>query len=152
MSRPRNKEMVIPWDRFHRDCLALVERLRPAGPFDGLLAISRGGLAPGAILSAELPLRRVEVISISSYDGRRQTAPEILKDAKLPPGGRWLVIDDIADSGETLKLVRARFSDVLYAAVYAKPAGRPYVDVFAVEVAQDDWVVFPWDPESPTDQ
>ncbi|HAA93184.1 MAG TPA: xanthine phosphoribosyltransferase, partial [Rhodospirillaceae bacterium] len=135
----------------HRDCFALIESVRSSGPFDGLLAVSRGGLAPAAILSAELSLRRVEVIAISSYDGRSRGDAKILKDANLPSNSRWLVIDDIADSGETMKLVREQAPDAVYAAVYAKPAGRPFVDHFAVEVAQEDWVVFPWDPAGDTE-
>jgi xanthine phosphoribosyltransferase len=32
-----------------------------------------------------------------------------------------------------------------FAAVYAKPMGRPQVDTFITEVSQDTWIYFPWD-------
>jgi hypothetical protein len=32
-----------------------------------------------------------------------------------------------------------------FAAVYAKPLGRPLVDTFITEVSQDTWIYFPWD-------
>ena len=32
-----------------------------------------------------------------------------------------------------------------FAAVYAKPAGRPVIDTFVTEVSQDTWIYFPWD-------
>ena len=32
-----------------------------------------------------------------------------------------------------------------FAAVYAKPAGRPLIDTFVTEVSQDTWIYFPWD-------
>ncbi len=32
-----------------------------------------------------------------------------------------------------------------FAAVYAKPKGRPLVDTFVTEVSQDTWIYFPWD-------
>ena len=32
-----------------------------------------------------------------------------------------------------------------YAALYVKPAGRPFVDTFLREVDQDVWIDFPWD-------
>ena len=35
-----------------------------------------------------------------------------------------------------------------YATVYAKPAGKPLVDVHVTEVSQDTWILFPWDSES----
>ena len=34
-----------------------------------------------------------------------------------------------------------------FATVYAKPAGRPLVDLFITEVSQDTWILFPWDSE-----
>jgi len=35
-----------------------------------------------------------------------------------------------------------------FAAVYAKPEGRAFVDTFITEVSQDTWILFPWDTET----
>ena len=32
-----------------------------------------------------------------------------------------------------------------FAAIYAKPKGRPMIDTFVTEVSQDTWIYFPWD-------
>ena len=56
-----------------------------------------------------------------------------------------LVVDDLVDTGQTAKMVRAILPDAHFAAVYAKPMGRPLVDTFVTEVSQDTWIFFPWD-------
>ena len=48
-----------------------------------------------------------------------------------------LVVDDLADTGATVKLVRAVLPKAHVATVYAKPLGRPFVDSYITEVSQD---------------
>ena len=43
------------------------------------------------------------------------------------------------------RIVRAMLPKAHFAAVYAKPKGRPLVDTFVTEVSQDTWIYFPWD-------
>jgi xanthine phosphoribosyltransferase len=57
----------------------------------------------------------------------------------------WLVIDDLVDTGRTAREARKMFPAIHFAAVYAKPEGRPIVDTFITEVSQDTWILFPWD-------
>ena len=60
-------------------------------------------------------------------------------------GKRVLIVDDLVDTGTTAKLVREHLPEAHFAAVYAKPMGRPLVDTFITEVSQDTWIYFPWD-------
>ena len=60
-------------------------------------------------------------------------------------GSGVLVVDDLVDSGETVRAVRAIMPNAHVAAIYAKPAGRPLVDSFVSAVPQDTWIDFPWD-------
>ena len=55
-----------------------------------------------------------------------------------------LIVDDLSDSGNTIRLLRRSFPDACYVTVYAKPAGQADVDIFARELP-DRWLVFPWD-------
>ena len=55
------------------------------------------------------------------------------------------MIDDLVDSGETAKAVKAMLPKAHIATVYAKPAGLPIVDSYVTQVSQDTWIVFPWD-------
>ena len=60
-------------------------------------------------------------------------------------GAGVLIVDDLVDTGQTAKVVRALLPRAHFATVYAKPMGRPLVDTFITEVSQDTWIYFPWD-------
>ena len=73
------KTYPISWEQLHRDSKALAWRLVELGQFKGLIAITRGGLVPAAIIARELELRLVETVCISSYAWQDQGGVEILK-------------------------------------------------------------------------
>ncbi len=143
------KGFPVSWDQFHRDARALAWRLAEKGPFNAVLAITRGGLVPAAIVARELDLRDIETIGIASYDFSRQGALRMLKEPAqryMENGGEGLlVVDDLVDTGKTLKFVRELLPNAHYACVYAKPAGVELVDTFITEVSQDTWIFLPWD-------
>ena len=144
---------IVTWDHLHRDARALAWRLIDKGPFVGVVAITRGGLIPAAIIARELELRVIESVSVVTYaqgggDEQARGVPEVVK----PPtaagdGAGWLLIDDLVDTGTTARVVRALLPKAHFATVYAKPAGRKLVDDFVTEVSQDTWILFPWDTE-----
>ena len=146
------KAFPVSWDQFHRDCRALTWRLNEVGPFHAVVAITRGGLVPAAIVARELGLRIIDTVCIASYDHTRQGDLQILKgisDATAKLGGGTgkglLIVDDLVDTGKTAQIVRALLPKAHFATVYAKPMGRPMVDTFITEVSQDTWIHFPWD-------
>ena len=117
-----------------------------------MVSITRGGLVPAAIVARELEIRVIETISIASYNHQQQGGLQVLKSIspeimKAGETGKLLVIDDLVDTGSTMKLVRELLPTALVATVYAKPLGRPLVDTFITEVSQDTWIYFPWDLE-----
>jgi xanthine phosphoribosyltransferase len=144
------KAFPVSWDQFHRDARALAWRLSGQGPFEAVVAVTRGGLVPAAIVARELEVRIVETVCISSYDYGRQGELSVLKavDTRLAArdGGRGvLIVDDLVDTGRTAKVVRDMLPGAHFATVYAKPLGRPLVDTFITEVSQDTWIYLPWD-------
>ena len=146
-----NKMFPVSWTELHRDARALAWRLVELGPFKGLVAITRGGLVPAAIIARELNLRLIDTVCSSTYDRMARGAKvEILKGtaAEQEKGAGWLIVDDLVDTGVTAKAVRALLPKAHFATVYAKPAGRPAVDTFITEVSQDTWILFPWDQEA----
>ena len=149
---PHEKGFHISWDQIHRDSRALAWRLDGKGPNDGawkaVIAITRGGMAPAMIIARELDIRTVDTISVKSYDHQDQSEAVVLKSPDMDlmgDGEGILVIDDLVDTGKTLKVVREIFPKAHIATVYAKPEGRPMTDSFITEVSQDTWIFFPWD-------
>lgn len=153
MTQASQKAFPVSWDQFHRDARALAWRLASSGPFAAVVCITRGGLVPAAIVARELGARVIETVCIASYhdyatQGELQVLKGIAADvmAKGETGGKGiLVVDDLVDTGKTVKIVREMLPDAHYATVYAKPLGRPLVDTFITEVSQDTWIYFPWD-------
>ncbi|MBB4265268.1 xanthine phosphoribosyltransferase [Roseospira visakhapatnamensis] len=143
--------MPIPWEIFHRDTRMLAHRiLATKVVYKGIIAIARGGLIPACIIARELDIRTVEAVSIASYDDRSQGTPRMLKgvDADLVgDGAGWLVIDDLVDSGVTASVVRDLLPAATIATVYARVEGQNTVDLFAVPVNSEVWLLFPWDAE-----
>ena len=146
------KQFPVSWDEFHRDARALAWRLSAAGPFEAIVAVTRGGLVPAAIVARELGIRVIETVCVASYDhisqGELRTLKAVADSIIALGGGRGqgvLIVDDLVDTGKTAKLVRDILPAAHFATVYAKPMGRPMVDTFITEVSQDTWIFFPWD-------
>ncbi|CAK0778090.1 xanthine-guanine phsophoribosyltransferase [uncultured Gammaproteobacteria bacterium] len=145
---PPSRYFPVYWAELHRNSRDLAWRLLALGPWQGIIAVARGGLVPAAIVARELGIRLIETMCVSSYDHENQRAPQVLCwPENVGDGEGWLIIDDLVDTGRTAGVVRALLPKAHFATVYAKPAGRPLVDTFITEVSQDTWIQFPWDIE-----
>lgn len=148
------KDRIQPsWD----DVVALsirLARLAEAAPFDVILAISRGGLIPAALIAQHLDRREVEMAAAVSYSGEaRQPRIEI---RSFPPdetlsGKRVLVVDDVWDSGRTAIAIRDRVARAggvpIVAVLHYKPlashAPGDAPDLFVERT--EAWIVYPWE-------
>ncbi len=147
IDRPK-KEFPVSWMELHRDAKALAWRLSEGHQFTGIIAITRGGMVPAAIVARELDIRLIDTMCLVSYIGHKQNEKhEILKSVE-GDGEGWLIVDDLVDTGNTARLVRDKLPKAHFATIYAKPAGRPLIDSYVTEVSQDTWILFPWDLES----
>lgn len=134
----------VSWEQFHKDTLDLVAMISKKGDFDSILAVARGGLIPAGIISSELNIRKIDVVSIESYKEQNQKEPIIHKHSSLDDE-HILIIDDLSDSGDTLRLIKTQYPKATVATVYSKPAGIDAVDVYLKEIKQEKWIVFPWE-------
>ncbi len=147
-----NKDFPVSWAELHRDSRALAWRLLDMQKWKGIIAITRGGLVPAAILAREMDIRMIDTVCISSYsagdgDGDKSRGElELIKGA-AGDGEGMLLVDDLVDTGKTAQYVRELLPKAHFATIYAKPSGRPLVDTFVTEVSQDTWIRFPWDME-----
>lgn len=139
----------VSWEQLHRDMRALCRAL-PQRKFKGIVAIARGGLIPAGILARELEIRLVDTLCVASYDKMEQRDGVNIMKGVDHDGEGWLLIDDLVDTGKTAKSVRALLPKAHFVTVYAKPEGKALVDQFHGEVAQDTWILFPWDQEEET--
>jgi len=144
------RDIYVSWDELQRDTRTLCHELIERGEtYERIVAITRGGMFPAAIVARELDIRLVDTVCVVSYageQGQEQTEPEILK-APEGDGTGCLLIDDLVDTGRTAAAIRARMPRATFATVYAKPEGAAQVDLCIREVPQSTWIRFPWDTE-----
>src|SRR5512145_504133 len=105
------KHLYVSWDEYH----LLIERLAlkvaaSRWEFDQILCLAREGMRPGDVLSRVFD-KPLAIMSTSSYRadaGTIQGRLDLAKYITMPKGelaGRVLLIDDLADTGVTLRAV-----------------------------------------------
>jgi xanthine phosphoribosyltransferase len=139
----------VTWEEFYRNARALAWRLKVDQTWEGIVAITRGGLVPADVMARELGIRKIDTIGIVTYDDNDKLIdPVVIKSCDIKNQGKgWLVVDDLVDTGTTAKIIRDMLPAAHIAAIYAKPFGKDFVDTYMTEVSQDTWIVFPWEEE-----
>ncbi|MDA1334575.1 MAG: phosphoribosyltransferase [bacterium] len=109
------------WQEFDEDVNLLAEKIKATNKkFDGIYGIPRGGLPIAVALSHRLDL------------------PMLMGGANE----KTLVVDDIADSGSTLKPYRDRKSTIV--TVFYHPSSTTEPNIW-LRNKEQKWIVFPWE-------
>jgi hypoxanthine phosphoribosyltransferase len=153
------EQLRMSWDELGTGTKALAEQAAADGyQPDFILGISRGGLLVAGALAYALGTKNTFTMSVEFYTGvdERLDMPMI-----LPPvpslvdlhEARVLVADDVADTGQTLVLVKdfleGKVAEVRMAVLYEKP--RSTVRCEYVWERTDRWIVFPWSADDPVE-
>ena len=146
---------VLTWETFGTASRALAEQIVADGfEPDIVLGIARGGLIPAGALAYALSVKNLFTMNVEFYTGQGTTLDEPLMlppflDPKDIEGMRVLVVDDVADTGRTLRLVadfcRDLVSEVRIAVIYEKPGTVVHGDY--VWKTTEQWIDFPWSTE-----
>jgi hypoxanthine phosphoribosyltransferase len=148
-----NIEYEVPtWNQIYEMLFCQAQKIeaknyRP----DIIVAIARGGVIPGRIMSDLLENPNLSFIQIEFYTNINQTLQEPnLKQTLIinVTGKKILLIDDISDTGKSLKLAKTHLqqqgaSQTKTATLFQKPQSKTTPDFY--EKQTTDWVVFPWD-------
>ena len=131
-------------------CQAQKIQNQPYRP-DVIVGIARGGLISARILTDLLETPELEILQIEFYTGINQT--QLKPTIKQPlnhnfAGKKTLIVDDIADSGESLKLAQTHLQElcakeIKTATLFKKPFSMITPDFYEKQTSH--WVVFPWD-------
>jgi hypoxanthine phosphoribosyltransferase len=132
--------------------LNLAEKIRKNGfKPDVIVGVSRGGWPPARVLSDLLDNPHLANVRAEFYLGVAETKskPTLTQPVSVSTANKKvLVVDEIADTGESLKLVKEhlleqRALEVKIATVYYKPWSIVRPDYYEKETSS--WVVFPWE-------
>ena len=148
-----NWEFEIPtWERIYELLLDLASQIRRAGfKPDIIVGVARGGWPPARIISDLLENPEVANVKAEFYLGVAETKGEpvitqpvsvLVKDKKV------LIVDDVADTGKSLALVKEHLkekgaTDVKIATIYYKPWSIVTPDYFGRKTSH--WIIFPWE-------
>ena len=118
---------------------------------DAILSIARGGFLIGGALGYALGIKNTLAMSVEFYTGENQRLPVPVVLPPIPKvsdfqGLTILIADDVADTGETLKLVQEFVSphvkEARTAVLYEKP--RSIIKPDYSWHRTDKWINFPW--------
>ncbi|HQY32559.1 phosphoribosyltransferase [Actinotalea sp.] len=142
----------LTWERFGSAVRELATAVVASGFVpDVVVAVARGGLPPGGAIAYALGTKAVGTLNVEFYTGVDERLPD---PVVLPPlldtaalhGLSALLVDDVADTGETLALVQRLMTphclEVRTAVLYAKP--HSVVDPDFVWRRTARWITFPW--------
>ncbi|GAA1055720.1 phosphoribosyltransferase [Agromyces luteolus] len=150
---------ILTWDDFGDAARSLAGEVLASGfrP-DVVIAIARGGLLLAGAIAYALGTKSCGSINVEFYTGVDERLPEPvlhppMLDAPALAGRRVLLVDDVSDSGRTLRKVVDLLSDagaeVRTATLYTKSHTvlAPDYDYRRT----DDWIVFPWSALPPVE-
>ena len=153
--QPPVDALHLSWDELNRAVERLAAEIGALAATEqpqAILAVSRGGLVPGAMLAYRMGLRDLLVAVAEHYDadGRRPEAALL----RMPPadslhGRRILIVDEVWESGRTLQQViaatEAAGATVRTAVLHYKPE-RSEVDRAPDHYADTatGWVIYPY--------
>ena len=148
---------ILTWDQFGEASRDLARQVVESGfEPDIVLSITRGGLLPAGAIAYALDNKNIHIINVEFYTGVDERLPEPVFLAPLPSthylaDRTVLIIDDVADTGETLRMVRDFCADHVAetrtAVLYEK--SQSVVKCDYVWKRTDEWIAFPWSSEPP---
>jgi len=116
--REGQSKIYMSWKEFDWAIHHLV-RMLSKWSFDSFYGIPRGGLVVAVALSNHMKKPLVQI-----------------------PDDRTVIVDDICDTGKTMK----EYKDLAAVVLVVKKASMEFVDHYYIVASENQWIVFPWEP------
>jgi len=147
------KDFEVPtWEQIYDSLLNLADRVRKAGfKPDVIVGVSRGGWPPARIMSDLLENPELANVKAEFYLGVAKTKgePAITQPISASvTGKKVLVVDEVADTGKSLRLVRSHLkergaTEVRILTIYYKPWSVVVPEWYGNKTSH--WIIFPWE-------
>lgn len=148
-------KLFISYDKINFYSRTIADRLKDEG-ITHVIGLARGGLIPATIISYKLDVPLLSY-AISSYEDTTKIDKfkvhqfihfSDLKSLKeVDP--YVLVVDDICDSGDTMRYIRSKLTlaniKAQYATIFTKKKHREFLHHYGHVIPDDKWIVFPWE-------
>lgn len=139
------------YENFRIDTQKLIKNLKDL-EVDGVVGIARGGLTLAHALSEGLHLREVQTLRTELYDGEcKRESIKLFGSCSFKEHKNVIVVDDIADSGETLQKIMSYLEDefpdiTFYAVTLFYKESSCYEPHFWINEA-NEWIEFFWEKD-----
>ncbi len=143
---------VTEWLEIVKKSLKLCEKVKESGfSPDYIILILRGGATPAAILSDCLGIKKVLAVKAELYEEIGKPGRQVNIIQPLPinlNGKRVLIVDDVSDTGTTLKIIVDHLNsmgakEVKVATIHYKPWSECEPDYYIEKTTK--WIVYPWE-------
>ena len=118
-----------------------------------VIGLARGGLVPATIISYALN-KPLLTYGVTSYNGTKKSEnfhinqSINLKELK-EKNASVLVVDDICDTGDTMKHIWTEITlagiKLKTACIFTKEKHKEWLDHYGLVVPDNKWIVFPWE-------
>ena len=141
------------WNDVYELCKVLAKKIRESGfKPDAIVAVARGGWVPARILADLLFVKELYSVKaehwgmVATETGKAKITQPLTADLS---GKSVLVVDDVADTGETVELVARHVmernaKEVRTAVIDFKHTSKFVPDYYAKEMESWRWIVYPW--------
>lgn len=146
------KYEIPSWEQIYSMLLENAEKVRKSGfKPDVIVGVSRGGWPVARVMSDLLENPNLANVKAEFYVGVAETKskPEITQPVSVSVvGKKVLIVDDVADTGESLHLVKSHVlergaKEAKVATIYYKPWSILVPDYYEKETSR--WIIFPWE-------
>jgi len=144
---------LISWPHVVRLVRQLAFAVRRSGfAPDLIVAIARGGYVPARLLADALDIMALTGVRIVHYaaGAQRHRRARLVEPLRVPVRGRRvLVVDDVADSGETYRvacrhIARGQPAELRTAALHYKVGSDFVPDYYVETLTVWRWINYPW--------
>lgn len=143
----REMKVKLSWEQIQKDCVLLANEIKKSGKtYSEIVAVARGGLIPATIISHLLNISRIRSIQVIGYnDSNEDLKDRVLIGDFVIISNNALFIDDLSDSGETIRKIKRQCPTADFAVLYTKPNGEKEPTYSVASFEQDEWLVFPYE-------
>jgi len=141
------------WNDICKLCKELSRKIKASGyRVDVIVAVARGGWVPARILADLLEIKELYSVKtehwgmVATITGEARITQPLNVSLK---GKNVLIVDDVADTGETIRLVKEHVKsmlakDIRIAVIDYKKTSKFVPDYYAAEIEGWKWIVYPW--------
>jgi len=150
------QKIIFSWQNILKHCQIITKKIKT--PPDLIIAITKGGLPIATVLANKhlnnppiitLQLKEIQTQGKAGYKAKKV---KLISPLNIYPikGKRVLIVDDVADSGNTLKkaikIVKTQNPQSLTTTcLHYKPRTHTIPDIFAKKIDNHLWIVYPWE-------